>query len=146
MSETEFKFLTTDDLAEAACILVFNPLGQVLGIKRADGGVGLPGGKKNDDEDVRGCAIREALEETGLMITKMAPCFARKSDTGKFFVTTFWVSEYSVGPEGLKSSEEGEVVWMELWQLSDPSQCKFSNYNSHLTRAVCSSFAATCGS
>jgi 8-oxo-dGTP pyrophosphatase MutT (NUDIX family) len=68
----------------ARCVLR-DEAGRVLLIKRADNGLwGFPAGTMELSETVRECAVREVLEETGLMVHALTPfgLYSRLSDWG----------------------------------------------------------------
>lgn len=145
MTTSDYKFLTPGDMPEAACMLVINSMGQVLAICRADTKkYGMPGGKKEEGETARDCAIRELYEETGLKVTKVVPCFAQKVPGDKpFFTTTYFAQGVVLPPEGMKSSTpEGTVVWVDAWQLCDPEKSPFASYNASLFRSIHAHFTA----
>jgi 8-oxo-dGTP pyrophosphatase MutT (NUDIX family) len=68
----------------ARCVLR-DEAGQVLLIKRSDNGLwGFPAGTMELNETVRDCAVREVLEETGLVVHGLTPfgLYSRLSDWG----------------------------------------------------------------
>ena len=101
-------------------VLVTDPEGRILVEDRVDAswpGICLPGGHVEKAESFTEAAIRETLEETGLLIKNPRLCgvkqFQTREDT-RYVVFFYKTNQY----EGtLTSSEEGEVVWMSREEL-----------------------------
>ena len=101
-------------------VLVTDPEGRILVEDRVDAswpGICLPGGHVEKAESFTEAAIRETLEETGLLIKNPRLCgvkqFQTREDT-RYVVFFYKTNQY----EGtLTSSEEGEVVWMRREEL-----------------------------
>lgn len=101
-------------------VLVTDPEGRILVEDRVDAswpGICLPGGHVKKEESFTEAAIRETLEETGLLIKNPRLCgvkqFQTREDT-RYVVFFYKTNQY----EGtLTSSEEGEVVWMRREEL-----------------------------
>ena len=101
-------------------VLVTDPEGRILVEDRVDAswpGICLPGGHVEKEESFTEAAIRETLEETGLLIKNPRLCgvkqFQTREDT-RYVVFFYKTNQY----EGtLTSSEEGEVVWMRREEL-----------------------------
>ena len=101
-------------------VLVTDPEGRILVEDRVDTswpGICLPGGHVEKEESFTEAAIRETLEETGLLIKNPRLCgvkqFQTREDT-RYVVFFYKTNQY----EGtLTSSEEGEVVWMRREEL-----------------------------
>lgn len=140
----DYKFLTPGGMPEACLAVIFNGQGQVLAIKRNDTGkLGLPGGKQEAGETLFQCVVREVQEETGLKVLKGAACFGMKG--GTHFVTTYYIQEYQSPAQGITASSEGTPVWVNFWQLCDPTQCSFASYNEALERAFFAYFSPQVG-
>lgn len=81
-----------------AHVVVLNESGQVLCVSRKDdhNDFGLPGGKiEKSDETNKGAAIRETLEETGIIVTKATLIYAehRRGAMGYTYLATEWEGE-----------------------------------------------------
>ena len=90
----------------AAGIVIFDNMGRVLLLERADGGGwGLPGGKCEGEETFLAAAIRETREETGFNVARVRPvkvvansdgfvfcCF--RADVGEPFIVTIDQTEH----------------------------------------------------
>lgn len=97
---------------------------KVLGVSRKDDPTdfGLPGGKVEENETLKEAAIREALEETGLMVSNLQLVFAQKDDGQGFSTFTF-----SCDYDGeIDSDEDGVVAWVTPERLFEGS---FGDYN-----------------
>ena len=101
-------------------VLVTDPEGRILVEDRVDAswpGICLPGGHVEKAESFTEAAIRETLEETGLLIKNPRLCgvkqFQTREDTR--YVVFFYKTNQFEGT--LTSSEEGEVVWMRREEL-----------------------------
>ncbi len=81
-------------------------------------GYALPGGHLEPGESIVEGAIREMWEETGLTILDPRLCGVKQFpiDGGRYLVFLF-LAERFVGE--LKSSEEGEMVWVPREALGD---------------------------
>ena len=100
--------------------MVYDAHGNVLIEKKVTpGGVGLifPGGHVELREAFVDSVIREIYEETGLTITNPQLCGIKdwvQPDGSRYVVFLYKTNEYS---GTIKSSSEGEVVWMPLEEL-----------------------------
>lgn len=101
-------------------VLVTDPEGRILVEDRVDAswpGICLPGGHVEKAESFTEAAIRETLEETGLLIKNPRLCGVKQFQTredARYVVFFYKASQY----EGtLTSSEEGEVLWMSREEL-----------------------------
>jgi 8-oxo-dGTP diphosphatase len=113
-------------MIEAVVAVITNPENpnQLLAIKRASGGIGLPGGKVDPGETLSQAIDRELSEETGLKVFSKTPIFVCKARTR--FCATYYVvpDDYN-----FSSSNEGEIVWVEREELLAPP---FKEYNEAL--------------
>lgn len=101
-------------------VLVTDPEGRILVEDRVDAswpGICLPGGHVEKAESFTEAAIRETLEETGLLIKNPRLCGVKQFQTredARYVVFFYKANQY----EGtLTSSEEGEVIWMRREEL-----------------------------
>jgi 8-oxo-dGTP diphosphatase len=102
-------------------VLVTDPNGQILVEDRVDEswkGLCLPGGHVEKDESFTEAAIRETLEETGLMIESPRLCGVKQFQTkdNARYVVFFYVADQFTGT--LRASEEGEVFWVDRKDLA----------------------------
>ena len=81
------------------------------------------GGKIEENETPLECGIREVKEETGLDITDVRLCgvkqFMHRDGLYRYIVFLFKTNQYS---GELKSSDEGEVFWIEREDLAKYKQ------------------------
>lgn len=101
-------------------VLLTDPEGRILVEDRVDAswpGICLPGGHVEKEESFTQAAIRETLEETGLLIKEPRLCGVKQfqtKDDARYVVFFYKANKY----EGtLTSSEEGEVLWMSRAEL-----------------------------
>ncbi len=86
-------------------------------------GWNFPGGHVENGEYVTPSVIREMQEETGLTISNPKLCGIKefhRSDNGKRYIVFLYIADQFSG--SLKSSEEGEIFWYPLDQLSASAQ------------------------
>lgn len=77
-------------------------------------GIAFPGGHVENGESFTDAVIREVFEETGLTISNPKPCGIKSwnKDDGTRYVVLFYKTDKFTGT--LRSSEEGEMYWVEL--------------------------------
>ncbi|MDP1829484.1 MAG: NUDIX domain-containing protein [Archangium sp.] len=112
--------------ADAALVVIPGKDGTVLGVSRPDDhdDFGLPGGSVEPGEAPDAAAIREVLEETGLVVTvleKLEQVTYRDRVVHCFLATTF-----SGEP---RRSEEGAVAWV-TWEML--KRGRYGDYNQRL--------------
>jgi ADP-ribose pyrophosphatase YjhB (NUDIX family) len=123
--------------ASAVCVVIVRR-GQVLGLVRRDGGIGLPGGKVDGEESERDAAARELREETGLNVSPFALREIHRSveqSSGRD-VATYWADDPGGDP---RPSPEGCPLWMGWDALVTGGPCSgggFQAYNAAVRRAV----------
>lgn len=94
--------------------------------------VGLPGGKEEPGETPIEAAIRETLEETGIVVTKASQVYERiepagpEKDGESFVTAAFFAEEWSGEPI---ASDEGEVKWVTVEVLCSSELGAFPRYN-----------------
>lgn len=103
-------------------VLVTDPEGRILVEDRVDEswkGLCLPGGHVEKGEAFTEAAIRETLEETGLLIEAPRLCGVKQfqTKTDARYVVFFYKSDRYTGT--VHSSEEGEVFWIAREELKD---------------------------
>ena len=116
-------------MMEAACVLLINTHGQVLGVSRKNNTsqFGLPGGKVDPGETRKEAAIRECKEETGLDVWDLRPALSR--DVEGIEATTFYArydASQKIRPATGESGAVKWVTWVDL--LRGP----FGDYNKKL--------------
>ena len=79
-------------------------------------GIAFPGGHVEEGEGFTASVIREVFEETGLTIECPRLCGVKDwyDDSGRYMVLLYRASHFS---GRLRSSEEGEVFWVETHDL-----------------------------
>ncbi|MFD1068037.1 8-oxo-dGTP diphosphatase [Oceanobacillus locisalsi] len=102
--------------------MIENGQGQILVQNRQNKnwtGVTFPGGHIEKGESFHDAVVREVMEETGLHITQPVLCGTKQFQTNqeeRYVVFLYKTKSFS---GELKSSEEGEVFWIEKNTLSD---------------------------
>ena len=100
-----------------AFCFVFNSVGQVLVLKRADfmrgrpGEWDLPGGKIEEGEAKEDGATREVLEETGLTITKLEIIISRAGEWDGVTYDFTYYRAHANSEEIILSEEHTEAEW-----------------------------------
>lgn len=116
--------------------------GRVLAVSRGlfnPGTVGLPGGKVEDGEHLEDAIVREAYEETGVVVSGVYPifgmtCAATKPGGRSFYTTCFVADQWRGVPKWF--SMEGWVRWV---QPNELLQGPFADYNAALLDHIASS-------
>ncbi|MCH5265033.1 MAG: 8-oxo-dGTP diphosphatase [Lachnospiraceae bacterium] len=80
-------------------------------------GITFPGGHVEVGESFTDAVVREVFEETGLKISSPKLCGIKDwpRDDGSRYMVLFYKTDKFEGE--LKSSEEGEVYWLELQEM-----------------------------
>jgi len=121
-------------MKQAGVMLVIKD-GLILGITRRNDRTkyGLPGGKFDPaagDNHVMDAAIRETLEETGVVVKACVQVYRRvelgDGPTGEdFYSTCYYATDWSGEP---RDSEEGSVKWLTPEEVT-ATKAAFGDYN-----------------
>lgn len=87
-------------------------------------GIMFPGGHVEKGESFTEAVIREVLEETGLQISNPKLCGIKDwiNEDGSRYMVLFYKTDRYEGE--LKSSEEGEVYWLDLEEMKKKKLAK----------------------
>jgi 8-oxo-dGTP pyrophosphatase MutT (NUDIX family) len=117
-------------LVPGARVILKNPHGEILLQQRSDFGVwGLPGGNAEVGENLETVAMREVLEETGLIISNLQPfgfgCdpaiethIFPNGDQCQFFVLNFYSQNFS-GELRVADDESLALKWFSMQHLPE---------------------------
>jgi hypothetical protein len=96
----------------AAGILLRAPSGRILLCRRTDGlGWAFPGGVQKDGEDIKACAIRETLEETGYRTGSVDKLLTRRLRDDVDFTTFLFNCESEFAPK--LNHEHDAFTWLD---------------------------------
>ncbi len=107
--------------------MILDDKGNVLVQNRTDlkwPGIAFPGGHVDAGEPFADAVVREIYEETGLHISNLQLCGIKNwiRDNGTRYVVFLYKTSTFDGE--LKSSDEGEVFWLPLEELSKKDLAK----------------------
>ena len=115
-------------MQSAAVFIVLQKDSQVLLLQRKatgwmDGQYSVPAGTLDPDETIKDAAIREVLEEIGVIVHPQDISYAHTMHCktgaavwmGHFFTTTNWQN----GPKVCEPDKHSEVLWCDLGELPD---------------------------
>lgn len=125
-------------MREAGVVIIIKD-GKILGVERKEDRTkfGIPGGKREPGETPEEGAIREVLEETGLIVKSMIHVFEREepirvSGGEPFFTRCWYATEWEGEPRG---SEEGNFEWLDLDEITR-TRSGYPEYNSEVFAAL----------
>lgn len=124
-------------LAAAACILIPSQyVTHFLAVSRKDAkqSWALPGGKLEQGESACDAAIREAYEETGLIITPdqlsaLAEDQVLGTDGKDYWVTTFLCKNTPQNIRSMRPEKGIEIAWQEANWLTNDAHSPFASYH-----------------
>lgn len=117
---------------KSAVMIVIHPdTHLILSVSRKDNFIkfGLPGGGLEPGESFMECAIRETLEETGIVVKKCIPVF--DDEENRCFYATEWSGE-------INTQEIAKVEWLPLSRLIEPNSA-FPEFNTGAFQKLMSS-------
>lgn len=108
-------------------IIVRRADGRVLFVQRrgahGEGTWSVPGGHLEFGETVEQCGMREAAEETGVLVKNVRPLTCTNdvfSEEGKHYVTVWVVGEWAGGDARVCDEKQARVEWMSPELLPHP--------------------------
>lgn len=135
----ETTFLTAKEIkdgeeqAKSACVVVLNPNGDgsILAITKQKefGNIGLPGGRIDKDlgENARAAAVRECLEETGILVEKSS-LIPLHWGMGRTMISFTYLVQKVVGGKLHCMTREGLPMWVNAQALLR-DDCSYKQYN-----------------
>lgn len=125
-------------MREAGVVILIRD-GKILAVERKEDRTkfGIPGGKRELGETPEEGAVREVLEETGLVVKSMVHVFEREEPIrvkgGEPFFTRCW---YATAWEGEpRASDEGELAWLTLDEITR-TRSGYPEYNTQVFEAL----------
>lgn len=125
-------------MREAGVVILIKD-GKILAVERKEDRTkfGIPGGKREPGETPEEGAVREVLEETGLVVKNMIHVFEREEPIrvkgGESFFTRCWyATEWEGEPRG---SDEGEAEWLSLDEITR-TRSGYPEYNTQVFDAL----------
>ena len=129
-------------MREAAVMLVIKD-GLILSVSRKEDHTrfGLPGGKRENFESMKDCAIREIKEETSIVVKEAELIFIRNEPPmfkgGEYFCTYCFLATSWEGES--KNSEDSIVTWLTADQLTGTAGA-FPIYNKKTLEVLTTKF------
>lgn len=132
------QFKLAESKAQSACLLIPNPNqdGSILTIAKNMNDFGLPGGKIITGEAPHQTAIRETLEETGILADErsLIPLYC---DLAKTMICFTYYCNKIVGGKLLQNTHEGTPTWLHPYHLIKDN-CTYKTYNLQLLKILLS--------
>lgn len=126
--------------AEAALIVIINKEGKVAALERGDGkGLGIICGGVDPGEMPAASAIREAEEESGLVLeaSKLVPVYSLPAPSGRCLVHCFaYMYEGDIPSLICASKREGVARWVEPSEFLKESG-SFQGFNTFVLHSLC---------